>query len=91
MPAAEYKFPNPPPNEPQWLGLAQGVWNSQQMRWDTSSCNGGLHWQIYTFNNGYSYKNSPANAGFINLGARLYGYTKNETYAEWVVKTWDWM
>lgn len=35
MTAAEYKFPNPPPTEPQWLALAQGVWNSQAMRWST--------------------------------------------------------
>ena len=75
MTAAEFKFPNPPPDKPQWLALAQGVWNSQQMRWDTSYCAGGLRWQIFTFNNGYDYKNSPSNAGFINLGARLYAYT----------------
>lgn len=25
------------------------------------------------------------------MGARLYAYTGNETYADWVVKTWDWM
>lgn len=75
MTAAEYVFPNPPKGSPQWLGLAQGVWNSQQLRWDTSSCAGGLRWQIYPFNAGYDYKNSPSNAGFVNLGARLYSYT----------------
>jgi mannan endo-1,6-alpha-mannosidase len=75
MTAAEYKFPNPSPDEPQWLELAQGVWNSQQLRWDTSTCGGGLHWQISTFNLGYTYKNTPANAGLLNLGARLYAYT----------------
>ena len=42
MTASEYKFPNPPADQPQWLALAQGVWNSQQLRWDTASCNGGL-------------------------------------------------
>ena len=75
MTAAEYKFPNPPEDQPQWLELAQGVWNSQQLRWDTSTCGGGLRWQIFTFNLGYDYKNSPSNAGFLNLGARLYAYT----------------
>ena len=75
MSAAEYKFPNPPPDEPQWLALAQGVWNSQQLRWDKEYCNGGLRWQIFTFNLGYDYKNTPSNAGFMNLGARLYAYT----------------
>lgn len=72
MTAAEYKFPNPPSDEPQWLALAQGVWNSQQLRWNAATCGGGLNWQIFRFNNGYDYKNSPSNAGFLNLGARLY-------------------
>lgn len=72
MTAAEYKFPNPPPDQPQWLALAQGVWNSQQLRWNPSTCGGGLNWQIYSFNEGYDYKNSPSNAGFLNLGARLF-------------------
>jgi len=75
MSAAEYRFPNPPSDQPQWLALAQGVWNSQQLRWDNEYCNGGLRWQIFTWNNGYDYKNTPSNAGFINLGARLYAYT----------------
>ena len=91
MSAAEYRFPNPPPDQPQWLALAQGVWNSQVLRWDRTSCGGGLRWQIFQFNNGYDYKNSPSNAGFLNLGARLYAYTNNQTYADWVVTTWDWM
>lgn len=91
MSAAEYAFPNPPAHGPQWLGLAQGVWNSEQARWDMSTCNGGLRWQIFTWNAGYTYKNSPSNAGFMNLGARLYAYTGNETYAHWVEKAWDWM
>ena len=91
MSAAELKFPNPPADQPQWLALAQGVFNSQALRWDNTSCNGGLHWQIYQWNNGYGYKNTPANGGFLNLAARLYAYTGNETYADWVVKTWDWM
>lgn len=89
--AAEYKFPNPPPDQPQWLALAQGVWNSQQLRWDNQYCGGGLRWQIFTFNPGYDYKNTPANAGFMNLGARLYAYTGNKTYGDWAEKTYEWM
>lgn len=91
MTAAEYKFPNPPPDQPQWLALAQGVWNSQQLRWDNQYCGGGLRWQIFTFNLGYDYKNTPSNAGFVNLGARLYAYTGNKTYGDWATKTYDWM
>ena len=91
MTAAEYKFPNPPVGKPQWLALAQGVWNSQQLRWENDYCGGGLRWQIFTFNRGYTYKNTPANAGFMNLGARLFAYTGNKTYGEWATKSYDWM
>ncbi|MCJ1414902.1 hydrolase 76 protein [Xylographa parallela] len=91
MSAAEQNFPNPPSDQPQWLALAQAVFNSQAMRWDTTTCNGGLRWQIFTFNNGYTYKNSISNGVFFNLAARLAQYTGNQTYADWAVKTWDWV
>ena len=32
-----------------------------------------------------------ANGCFFNIGARLARYTKNQTYADWADKTWDWM
>jgi len=44
--AAEVNFPNPPPQDPQWLALAQAVFNLQHDRWDETQCKGGLHWQI---------------------------------------------
>jgi len=92
MLAAEVNFPNPPEDQPQWLALAQAVFNTQADpgRHDTT-CNGGLRWQIPFANNGYNYKNSIANGCFFNLGARLARYTKNQTYADWADKTWDWM
>lgn len=88
--AAEEKFPNPPNGQPQWLALAQGVFNSQALRWDNTSCNGGLKWQIFTFNNGYNYKNTISNGCFFNMAARLAMYTGNSTYADWAIKMWDW-
>jgi hypothetical protein len=91
MSAAETNFQNPPSDQPQWLALAQAVFNTQAARWDTSTCGGGLRWQIFTFNNGYNYKNSIANGCFFNIAARLAAYTGNQTYADWAVKTWDWM
>lgn len=90
MSAAETNFPNPPSDQPQWLALAQAVFNLQAARWDMSTCGGGLRWQIFTFNNGYNYKNSISNGCFFNLAARLAKYTGNNTYAEWAEKTWDW-
>ncbi|KAI9744642.1 MAG: hydrolase 76 protein [Claussenomyces sp. TS43310] len=91
MSAAEANFPNPPSNQPQWLALAQGVFNSQAVRWDNTTCRGGLKWQIFPFNNGYNYKNSISQGCFFNLAARLGKYTGNTTYTQWAETTWDWM
>ncbi|KAH8664213.1 putative dfg5 protein [Xylariales sp. PMI_506] len=91
--AAEVNFPNPPSDQPQWLALAQAVWNEQteSTRRDNESCGIGLRWQIFPENNGYNYKNSIANGIFLNMGARLARYTANDTYAQWASKTWDWL
>lgn len=91
MSAAEAKFPNPPDDQPQWLALAQAVFNTQMPRWDPSTCGGGLRWQIFTLNNGYNYKNTISNGCYFNLAARLYAYTGNETYFKEANKTWDWV
>jgi mannan endo-1,6-alpha-mannosidase len=92
MLAAEENFPNPPSDQPQWLALAQAVFNTQAdpNRHD-KTCNGGLRWQIPLSNNGYNYKNSIANGCFFNLGARLARYTNNDTYARWAEETWEWV
>ncbi|KAL2256346.1 hypothetical protein VTK26DRAFT_1812 [Humicola hyalothermophila] len=92
MLAAENGFPNPPGDQPQWLALAQAVFNTQaQPDRRDKECNGGLRWQIPPLNKGYNYKNSIANGCFFNIGARLARYTGNQTYADWAEKTWDWM
>jgi mannan endo-1,6-alpha-mannosidase len=91
MDAAELKFPNPPSKYPSWVALAQAVFNTQYPRWETSTCNGGLRWQIYPFNAGYDYKNAISNGGFFQLAARLARYTGNQTYADWADKSWNWM
>ena len=88
--AAETNFQNPPADDPQWLALAQAVFNTQAERWDTQYCNGGLRWQIPFSNNGYNYKNSISNGILFNLGARLARYTGNNTYSDWATKVWDW-
>jgi hypothetical protein len=64
MLAAELNFPNPPEDKPQWLALAQAVFNTQADpgRHD-KTCNGGLRWQIPFANNGYNYKNSASSFG----------------------------
>jgi mannan endo-1,6-alpha-mannosidase len=89
--AAEVNFPNPPKDQPQWLALAQAVFNRQAARWDEQTCNGGLHWQIPFVNAGYWYKNTISNGAFFNIASRLALYTKNDTYAVWAERAWDWM
>lgn len=90
MRAAELRFPNPS-TSPSWLDLAINVFNDQASRWDTQNCGGGLRWQIFTFNEGYDYKNTASNAAFFQLAARLARYTGNQTYADWATKTYDWI
>ncbi|KAF3490707.1 glycosyl hydrolase family 76 protein [Arthroderma uncinatum] len=91
MTAVETKFPDPPPEEPQWLYLVQAVFNRQAARWDEDTCKGGLRWQIFTLNNGYHYKNAISNGAFFHMASRLARYTNNGTYAEWAERAWDWM
>ncbi|CAK1364734.1 Mannan endo-1,6-alpha-mannosidase DCW1 [Cercospora beticola] len=91
MTAAEVNFPNPEPDQPQWLALAQAVYNTQLARWDTATCDGGLRWQIFPLNTGYDYKNAISNGCYFNLAARLALYTGNASYLAEAEKTWDWM
>jgi mannan endo-1,6-alpha-mannosidase len=88
--AAELNFPNPPPNQPQYLELAQAVFNSQTGadHWD-DICGGGIRWQII-MNSGYQYKNAIANGILFNMGARLARFTGNNSYADWSNKVWNW-
>ena len=89
--AAERNFPQPDDKVPSWLQLAQNIWNSQIPRWDTSSCGGGLFWQIFESNpNGIEYKNTVSNGGLFQISARLARATGNDTYLDWATKVWDW-
>jgi mannan endo-1,6-alpha-mannosidase len=73
-----------------YLSLASAVFDTQAARWDDETCGGGLRWQIFTFNNGYNYKNSMSNAQFFQLAARLAFATGNKTYSEWAEKEYTW-
>lgn len=91
MTAAERNFTNPPKESPQWLYLAQAVFNTMALRWDDTTCGGGLRWQIFVWNTGYDYKNTVSNGALFHLAARLARYTGNTSYADWAEKVWDWM
>lgn len=93
MTAAELNFQNPPPDGPQWLALAQAVFNEYVTRVEQeyAYCGGGLRWQVYLFDTGWNYKNSISSGCFFNLGARLARYTSNSIYSDWAEKIWDWV
>lgn len=91
MAAAEKNFPNPEGDYPSWTYLAQAVFNTMAWRWDTRYCGGGLRWQIFTWNNGYDYKNTVSNGCLFHMAARLARYTGNDSYVDWAEKVWDWV
>ncbi|KAF2621058.1 glycoside hydrolase family 76 protein [Macroventuria anomochaeta] len=80
----------PAPASGSWLEFAKNVFDTQTSRWDTHSCDGGLKWQIFTFNDGYNYKNAASNGQLFLLAARLADQTGNATYAEWANKIYNW-
>lgn len=89
MTAAEVGFPSPN-GSASWSTLAKNVFDEQAARWDDGTCEGGLRWQIFTFNNGYNYKNSLSNGNFVQLAARLARFTGNQTYLEWAQNATQW-
>jgi len=90
MSAAEKDYPQPTSGQYSWLQLTENLWNTQAARWDTTACGGGLKWQIFSFNNGYNYKNSVSNGAFFQLSARLARFTGNQTYYDWALKSYNW-
>ena len=89
--AAEWGWSTPVYQNFRWIDIATNVFNEQAARWDESTCGGGLKWQIFSFNNGYNYKNSGSAAQFFLLSARLFIFTQNQTYSDWASKTFHWM
>ncbi|KAK4552625.1 hypothetical protein LTR86_010269 [Recurvomyces mirabilis] len=90
MTAAEYGF-RQPDSGPQYLQLAQNVYNEVSTRWDNSTCNGGLRWQIASSAPGYNYKNAISNGLFFQLAARLGRYTGDSSYLDQAKRSWDWV
>lgn len=90
MSAAEQGFPDPPDGQTGYLAATQGVFNNYVSRWSEAECGGGLRWQVFSFNNGFDYKNTISNGCFFNVAARLARYTGNSTYGEWAKKVLDW-
>ena len=91
MSALEYQFPDPAQAPADYLKVVTNAFENIVGRWDTTTCGGGLKWQIYPENSyGYNYKNSISNGCAFALGARLARYTGEQKYADWSVKIYDW-
>ncbi|KAH9439544.1 hypothetical protein MCOR02_003093 [Pyricularia oryzae] len=91
MSAAERNLPQPESSVPSWLKMSENIHASLASRWDTTTCGGGLLWQIFASNpNGLNYKNSVSNGAFFQLSARLARATGNQTYMDWANKIFDW-
>ncbi|KAK7715756.1 hydrolase 76 protein [Botryosphaeria dothidea] len=88
--AAERNFPQADGQDASWEDIARNVFDTLAARWDTSTCGGGLRWQIFTFNDGYNWKNAASQALFFQLAARLASFTGNQTYVDWATRTYDW-
>lgn len=93
MTAAEVGFPKP--KDAEWATYAANVFNIQAQRFAAEesangTCGGGLRWQIFSFNNGYSFKDASSNGNFFLLAARLAKFTQNETYSQWAEKSFNW-
>ncbi|KAE8154517.1 glycosyl hydrolase family 76-domain-containing protein [Aspergillus avenaceus] len=87
--ASEAGFPERD-GKPSWTSLARAVFNEQVERWDSTTCGGGLRWQVWPYQAGYGLKNAISNGGLFELSARLARFTKNDTYQDWAEKIWDW-
>ncbi|KAK7613856.1 glycosyl hydrolase family 76-domain-containing protein, partial [Phyllosticta paracitricarpa] len=90
--AAEQSFPALSNPSHGYATLAANVFDAQIARWDTSSCNGGLRWQVYPENKGYNYKNTVSASALFQVAARLALHNNDAagTYAIWAAKLWDW-
>ncbi|KAK3294454.1 glycosyl hydrolase family 76-domain-containing protein [Chaetomium fimeti] len=92
MQAAEAGFPSTPDGAPSWIELAKAVFDSQAARYSAEeACGGGLRMSISTQSALWNSKDTASTAIFLNLGARLYRFTGNETYGEWVERGWNWL
>lgn len=95
MQAVERNFTDP--KDHSWLSMAQAVYNTMNSKWDDKTCNGGLRWQMFTWNAGYDYKNTISNGCLFQMAARLARYVGDDgnntaqNYTDTAEKVWDWM
>jgi hypothetical protein len=72
-------------HNPAYLQMAEKIHSYVTAAWTPSSCGGGLVWQTTN-----AYQNSVTNELFLELSARLYRDTHQESYLQWAQKELAW-
>ena len=70
---------------PEYLAMAETIFNVVQGAWDESTCSGGVWWNVTRRE-----KNAIENELFITLSTRLYIRTGKKEYLDWARRTLDW-
>ena len=73
---------------PQYLAMAQSIFDDMARGWDTSTCGGGIWWS-----KDKTYKNAIANELFLSVAAHLANRTaepQRTQYAHWARREWEW-
>lgn len=68
----------------KYLEMAQVIFEDMTTGWD-ETCGGGVWWK-----KDRQYKNAIPNELFLQLAAKLYNRTDDDTYLDWAQRTWDW-
>ncbi|KAJ3077233.1 hydrolase 76 protein [Podochytrium sp. JEL0797] len=79
---------------PTYLSVVNNTYYAMWGDWDASTCGGGMYWsrnRQATTGNDATYKSSITNAQHIDLSARLYTYTGDETYHKLFDTVYTWM
>ncbi|KAJ3274067.1 hydrolase 76 protein [Terramyces sp. JEL0728] len=81
------------PGGVSYQGLVQSTYDDVWAQWD-NTCGGGIYWNRNRLDTNLQrkfYKSAITNSQAINLGARLYLLTKNQTYIDNSMKIYNWM
>ncbi|KAJ3029194.1 UNVERIFIED_CONTAM: hydrolase 76 protein [Siphonaria sp. JEL0065] len=88
-------YPSHPENQGNtYLSIVENTWAEMLEQWDETYCGGGLYWSRNRNSevlNQRFYKSSIANGQHVELSARLYALTGNETYRQWADRVYTWM
>jgi predicted alpha-1,6-mannanase (GH76 family) len=71
-------------DDARYLNAAQAIFWHMTSGWD-ETCGGGVWWR-----KDRQYKNAIPNSLFLQIAARLYNRTSEQSYLHWATREWDW-